>query len=86
MSALQDPEKEVRRVAQYPRRALVALIRGYQIALSPHVGPACRFEPSCSAYAAEAIARHGALRGGWLAVVRIGRCHPFGGFGYDPVP
>jgi putative membrane protein insertion efficiency factor len=86
MSALIHSDRPAGRLAQYPRRALIALIRGYQIVLSPHIAPACRFEPSCSAYAAEAIARHGAIRGGWLALSRIGRCHPLGGFGYDPVP
>lgn len=68
------------------RRVLLFAIRAYRIALSPWLGPACRFEPSCSAYAIEAIERHGATRGAWLAVKRIGRCHPLGGFGYDPVP
>jgi putative membrane protein insertion efficiency factor len=70
----------------WPRRALITLIRGYQVVLAPHVGPACRFEPSCSAYAVEAIARRGALRGSGLAAARIARCHPWGGYGYDPVP
>jgi putative membrane protein insertion efficiency factor len=86
MSTCVREEGRLGGVAHYPRRVLIALIRGYQIALSPHLAPACRFEPTCSAYAAEAIARHGALRGGRLALARIGRCHPFGGFGYDPVP
>jgi len=72
--------------ARWPRQVLVALIRLYRIALSPLIGPACRFEPSCSSYAIEAIARRGVIRGGWLAARRIGRCHPWGGFGYDPVP
>jgi hypothetical protein len=68
--------------------ALVAIgaVRVYQWTLSPLVGPACRFEPSCSRYAVEAIARHGVLRGSWLAARRISRCHPFGGMGHDPVP
>lgn len=61
-------------------------IRAYQLAVAPVLGPACRFEPSCSRYAAEAVERHGALRGSWLAVRRLGRCHPFGGCGLDPVP
>lgn len=64
----------------------IGLIRGYQYLVSPWLGANCRFEPSCSVYAVEAIERHGALRGGWLAVRRIARCHPWGGSGYDPVP
>jgi putative membrane protein insertion efficiency factor len=68
-------------------RQLVALgIRGYQVAIAPMLGPACRFEPSCSRYAVEAVERHGALRGSWLAVRRLIRCHPLGGCGVDPVP
>ena len=69
-----------------PGRALLAVIRMYQKLLSPLLGPRCRFAPSCSSYAAEAIASHGALRGGWLAVRRIARCHPFNPGGHDPVP
>ena len=65
---------------------MTALLRGYQLTLSPLLGPCCRFQPSCSEFALEALARHGALRGTWLAIHRIGRCHPFGGVGYDPVP
>lgn len=68
------------------RRALVLLIRLYQRTLSRVLPSSCRFEPSCSAYAAEAIERHGVRRGGWLAVRRIGRCHPLNPGGYDPVP
>lgn len=71
---------------RWPRQVLIGAIRIYQLVLSPHLGPACRFEPSCSVYAIEAIARRGLIRGSWLAAVRIGRCHPWGGFGYDPVP
>ncbi len=62
------------------------LIRGYQLFLSPVLPGACRFYPTCSEYAAEAVARRGAVRGGWLALKRIGRCHPWGGSGFDPVP
>ena len=65
---------------------LVGVIRGYQVAISPLLPPSCRFHPSCSAYAVEAIQRHGAFKGGWLALRRIGRCHPWGKSGYDPVP
>ena len=69
-----------------PATALRLIIRGYQLVLSPLLGPRCRFAPSCSAYAAEAIGRHGAIAGGWLAIKRIARCHPWGGSGFDPVP
>ena len=62
------------------------LIRGYQWILSPVLQPSCRFHPSCSQYALEAVTEWGALRGGWLAVRRIARCHPWGGAGFDPVP
>lgn len=65
---------------------LRALIRAYQLLLSPFLGGACRYYPSCSHYAMEALARHGAGRGGWLALRRLARCHPFGGHGFDPVP
>lgn len=71
---------------QVPRQAAGLLIRAYQLLVSPWLGPACRFEPSCSGYAREAVERHGVLRGGWLAMRRLLRCHPFGGCGYDPVP
>ena len=67
-------------------RILIAPIRLYQRFLSPLLPPSCRFTPSCSHYAVEALARHGPVKGGWLAVRRIGRCHPWGGTGYDPVP
>lgn len=68
------------------RRTLLGLIRAYQLTLSPWLGRRCRFEPTCSQYAAEAIARHGAARGAALAARRLARCHPWGGSGYDPVP
>jgi uncharacterized protein len=67
-------------------RLLLLLIEGYRLTLSPLLGGFCRYVPSCSAYGAEAIRRHGAARGGWMAVRRIGRCHPFHRGGFDPVP
>ncbi|HEV2181892.1 MAG TPA: membrane protein insertion efficiency factor YidD [Gemmatimonadaceae bacterium] len=68
------------------RWVLIFLVRGYQVALSPLLPSSCRFMPSCSAYAVEAIERHGALHGSWLTVRRLARCHPFCVGGYDPVP
>ena len=68
------------------RRALLGLIRLYQLTLSPWLGRQCRYEPTCSVYATEAIQRFGVRRGSWLAAKRLGRCHPWGGSGYDPVP
>ena len=65
---------------------LSAPIWAYRMFLSPVLPSSCRFEPSCSRYALHALARHGALRGGWLAIKRIARCHPWGVGGYDPVP
>jgi len=69
-----------------PRRILAGCVRGYQLALSPLLPPSCRFSPSCSQYALEAITRHGALKGTWLAARRLVRCHPFHPGGFDPVP
>jgi len=65
---------------------LMWIIRGYQLLLSPMLGPRCRFYPSCSCYAHTAIERHGALQGTWLSLCRLLRCHPFNKGGYDPVP
>jgi hypothetical protein len=65
---------------------LLGSLRVYRYAVSPLLGRNCRFHPSCSEYAVEAVERHGAMRGGWLALKRVGRCHPFHPGGYDPVP
>ncbi|MEO6831855.1 MAG: membrane protein insertion efficiency factor YidD [Chitinophagaceae bacterium] len=65
---------------------LIGLIRLYQWLLSPLLGASCRYTPTCSAYAAEAIKKYGALKGGWMAIKRISSCRPGGGHGYDPVP
>ena len=72
--------------ARWLAMPLLGLVWLYRNAISPLIGANCRFQPTCSAYAEEALRRHGAFRGGWLAVKRIGRCHPWGGSGYDPVP
>jgi putative membrane protein insertion efficiency factor len=68
------------------QRLLIALIRFYQLTISPVLGNHCRFQPSCSHYAVEAIHSHGAARGGWMALRRLSKCHPFHPGGYDPVP
>jgi putative membrane protein insertion efficiency factor len=67
-------------------RVLTVVITGYRRFISPLLGPHCRFAPSCSAYALDAVREHGALRGSWLAVRRLARCHPFNPGGFDPVP
>jgi putative membrane protein insertion efficiency factor len=67
-------------------KLLIGLIRFYQVMISPWTLPSCRYQPTCSHYAKEAIEVHGALRGSWLGLRRLLRCHPWGGWGYDPVP
>lgn len=67
-------------------KLLLLLIKAYRYAISPLLGPSCRFFPTCSEYAAQAIEKYGAGRGGWLALKRIARCHPWHPGGYDPVP
>jgi putative membrane protein insertion efficiency factor len=70
----------------FPRSLALLVIRFYQLAISPWLGPACRFTPTCSEYTAEAIRNHGIVRGTALGIRRVTRCHPLGGHGYDPVP
>ncbi|HET7601743.1 MAG TPA: membrane protein insertion efficiency factor YidD [Gemmatimonadales bacterium] len=71
---------------QVPRLALAGLIRGYQLVISPALPAACRFTPTCSQYALEAVRRYGVLKGSWLAARRLAKCHPFHEGGTDPVP
>jgi putative membrane protein insertion efficiency factor len=68
------------------RQILIALIKLYRYAISPYLAPSCRYTPTCSSYAIEAVERFGIIRGSWLAIRRIGRCHPWHEAGYDPVP
>ncbi|HTQ28008.1 MAG TPA: membrane protein insertion efficiency factor YidD [Puia sp.] len=75
--------KTILRILSLP---FMALIKLYQWIISPWLGPNCRFVPSCSQYAMEALRKYGLFKGGWLALKRISRCHPGGGHGYDPVP
>ena len=72
-----------KRVAAWP---LILLVRFYQLCISPLTPPACRYTPTCSQYALEALRRYGPLKGLWLTIKRLARCHPWGGSGYDPVP
>lgn len=65
---------------------LILLVKFYQYCISPFTTPSCRYTPTCSQYAVEALRKHGPLKGSWLTVKRLARCHPWGGSGYDPVP
>ncbi|MDX2221541.1 MAG: membrane protein insertion efficiency factor YidD [Rhodospirillaceae bacterium] len=73
-------------IARVGRRIAVLAIDGYRLLLSPLIGPVCRYQPTCSAFAREAVLTHGVIRGGLLAVRRVLRCHPWAASGYDPVP
>ena len=73
-------------VSRMLAKPLIGLVRLYRLLISPWLGSNCRYQPTCSSYAIEALQTHGVLRGTWLAAKRIGRCHPWGGSGYDPVP
>jgi uncharacterized protein len=75
--------KILKQIISFP---FILLIKFYQYVISPAMGPKCRFTPSCSQYAVEALKKYGLFKGGWLAIKRISRCHPGGGSGYDPVP
>lgn len=68
------------------RKGVIGIIRAYQVLVSPLIPPSCRFVPTCSTYAIQSVERHGLLKGGWLALTRLGRCHPWNPGGSDPVP
>ena len=72
-----------KRAAAFP---LILLVKIYQYCISPFTPPSCRFTPTCSQYAVEALRKYGPIKGGWLTIRRLSRCHPWGGSGYDPVP
>jgi putative membrane protein insertion efficiency factor len=74
------------RAVSLPARFMIAMVRGYRFLVSPFFASRCRFQPSCSGYAVEALTRYGATKGAWLSIRRISRCHPWGSSGYDPVP
>ncbi len=82
-SSTTSTRSAVRRIAAWP---LIALVRLYQRCISPLTSPSCRFTPTCSQYALEALRKYGPLKGSWLTLKRLSRCHPWGGSGYDPVP
>jgi putative membrane protein insertion efficiency factor len=71
-------------LARLPRLPLIGLVRAYQLLLSPHLGRTCRFHPTCSSYSIQALREYGVLKGLVLTIYRLGRCHPWGGHGYDP--
>lgn len=81
--SLQRACNALRRICALP---FIGLVRFYQICISPLTPPSCRFTPTCSQYALEALRRYGIIKGGWLTLKRLSRCHPWGGSGYDPVP
>ena len=77
---------KIKILAQIPVNVLAGLIRTYQLVISPVLAGSCRYQPTCSQYALDAIDLHGPFKGSWLAVRRIARCHPWGSSGFDPVP
>ncbi len=86
MREQEPPERKIELVmTQLPKYSVLYLLRAYKWAISPLLPAACRYVPTCSEYAIEAVERYGALRGGWMALMRILRCHPLAGSGYDPV-
>lgn len=78
--------RAIEKILRLPGQIMILLIRAYQLVVSPMLGPHCRFAPTCSSYAIEAIQLHGVIKGFWLALRRVTRCHPWHPGGYDPVP
>lgn len=76
----------MKKIILLPRKIVTILIRGYQQVISPLLPPTCRFMPTCSEYSLEAVSKYGVMKGGWLSIKRISKCHPFHPGGYDPVP
>lgn len=76
----------MKKIAQLCNWPLITIIKIYQYLISPLIGPKCRYTPSCSNYAIEALKKYGPIKGGWFALKRISSCHPWGGHGYDPLP
>lgn len=76
----------MKKLLQLPSKFLIFMIKVYQATLSPFIGGACRYTPTCSNYGIEAIQKYGAIKGSWLTIKRIASCNPWGGSGYDPVP
>ena len=84
MKSKMQPERSI--ISRFILLLTYAVLRGYKLLISPLIGPRCRHLPTCSEYAEEALRKHGLVKGGWLSIKRIGRCHPWGSSGYDPVP
>lgn len=84
---MDEPHSKLYRKKVSPAgRVIILIVRFYQAAISPWLGRSCRFEPSCSSYMTEAVREWGAVKGGWMGIKRVARCHPWGGSGFDPVP
>ena len=86
MNALHTLRRSMLQLARLPQKTLVLLVKGYRLLLSPWLGSSCRFEPTCSAYSLQALQQHGAVKGSYLTLHRLARCHPWCHGGYDPVP
>lgn len=85
-TAVLDAYGMTKQLFSFMKTILVFVVRAYQVMLSPYLPNSCRYTPTCSQYMIEAVQKHGAWKGGWMGLKRIGRCHPWGGHGHDPVP